>query len=128
MLSPIGKNPELRSVGAFPPQTSIRVLIIRDRVIIFYIVSAVLQVGGQCKQENRKRLSFRPAATFLFESIAGVYSPHAAGVVLTGMGSDEVAGLSTFHKAGGYMIAQDEASCVVCGMPASAVAAGCFVA
>ena len=67
---------------------------------------------------------FRPSASFLFESVARSHGPAAAAVVLTGMGSDGVQGLETVRKAGGTVIAQDEATSVVYGMPGAAVAAG----
>ena len=50
--------------------------------------------------------------------------PRGLGVFLTGMGSDGVAGLVELRRAGGRVLAQDEASCVVPGMPAAALAAG----
>jgi two-component system chemotaxis response regulator CheB len=68
--------------------------------------------------------AFRPSVTYLFSSLAKSYGSRAVGVILTGMGNDGSAGLVELHKAGGYVLAQDEASCVVYGMPGAAVAAG----
>lgn len=68
--------------------------------------------------------SFRPSATYMFESVAGAMGPSAAGVILTGMGNDGVAGLKVFHAAGGYVIAQDETTSVIYGMPMEAARAG----
>lgn len=67
---------------------------------------------------------FRPSATFLFDSVAKSYGPHALAVILTGMGSDGTAGLRGMHDRGARVIAQDEESSVVFGMPGAAVAAG----
>jgi two-component system chemotaxis response regulator CheB len=67
---------------------------------------------------------FRPSGTFLFESVAMVYGSAALGVILTGMGDDGCAGLAVLRRAGGRIIAQDETTSVVFGMPAAAIAAG----
>ncbi|HET8649138.1 MAG TPA: chemotaxis-specific protein-glutamate methyltransferase CheB [Gemmatimonadales bacterium] len=67
---------------------------------------------------------FRPSATFLFESLAQRYGSSAVAVILTGMGRDGVDGLRAVHRAGGQVIAQDEATSVVYGMPREAALAG----
>jgi two-component system chemotaxis response regulator CheB len=67
---------------------------------------------------------FRPSGNLLFESGAEYYGANAVGVILTGMGDDGAAGLYTLRVAGAMTIAQDEATCVVYGMPAAAVSLG----
>jgi two-component system, chemotaxis family, protein-glutamate methylesterase/glutaminase len=66
----------------------------------------------------------RPSVTVLFESVARTYGAEAIGVLLTGMGEDGATGLKVIHDHGGVTLAQDEASCVVYGMPAVAVRLG----
>jgi two-component system chemotaxis response regulator CheB len=77
------------------------------------VLSAAPALGG-----------FRPSGTYLFESAARACGPSLVAVVLTGMGDDGVAGLRAVRQAGGHVIAQDEASSIVWGMPGAAVAAG----
>jgi two-component system chemotaxis response regulator CheB len=66
----------------------------------------------------------RPSATRLFRSAARVYGASLAAVVLTGMGRDGVEGLRDIKAAGGWVVAQDEATSVVYGMPGEAAREG----
>jgi two-component system chemotaxis response regulator CheB len=66
----------------------------------------------------------RPSASVLFRSAAAMLGRDVVAIVLTGMGNDGVAGLGPLKRAGGYVIAQDEETSIVWGMPGSAVAAG----
>ncbi|AOJ11742.1 protein-glutamate methylesterase/protein-glutamine glutaminase [Burkholderia mayonis] len=66
----------------------------------------------------------RPSVDVLFRSAAQHAGKNALGVILTGMGRDGAAGLLEMKKAGAYTFAQDEASCVVFGMPREAIAMG----
>jgi two-component system chemotaxis response regulator CheB len=63
----------------------------------------------------------RPSANYLFQSLAKVYGKRCLGLILTGMGDDGVEGLVELRKNGGYVLAQEEQSCVVYGMPREAV-------
>jgi two-component system chemotaxis response regulator CheB len=67
---------------------------------------------------------FRPSASYLFESVACAFGSSAVGLILTGMGNDGVDGLRKLRAVGGLVLAQDEPSCVVYGMPGAAVDAG----
>lgn len=66
----------------------------------------------------------RPAVDVLFRSVARHAGPNAVGVILTGMGADGAEGMLEMKQAGARTIAQDEATCVVYGMPREAVATG----
>jgi two-component system chemotaxis response regulator CheB len=67
---------------------------------------------------------FRPSATFLFESVAQAFGASAIHVILTGMGRDGVCGLQVARQLKGTILAQDQASSVVFGMPGAAIEAG----
>jgi two-component system chemotaxis response regulator CheB len=66
----------------------------------------------------------RPSVDVLFHSVAVSAGRNAVGVILTGMGKDGAAGLLEMKRAGARTLAQDEASCVVFGMPREAIALG----
>lgn len=66
----------------------------------------------------------RPSANHLFASAVTSFGPAVLAVILTGMGRDGVDGLAAVRAAGGYVLAQDEASSIVYGMPREAAAAG----
>ena len=66
----------------------------------------------------------RPSVDVLFRSVAKCAGANALGVIMTGMGDDGAAGLLEMRKAGARTVAQDEASCVVYGMPKEAVKRG----
>ncbi len=92
--------------------------------------------GKQMKVENENnehRLSVtddppechcKPSADYLFRSVAKLYKNHALGVIMTGMGSDGTLGLRLMKRQCARIIAQDEESCTVFGMPMEAIKAG----
>lgn len=66
----------------------------------------------------------RPSVDVLFRSAAHTAGSNALGIIMTGMGDDGARGLLEMRQAGAATIAQDEASCVVFGMPKEAIALG----
>ena len=66
----------------------------------------------------------KPSVEVLFESAARVVARNALGVMLTGMGADGARAMRSMRDAGSFNLAQDEASCVVFGMPREAIAHG----
>ena len=66
----------------------------------------------------------KPSVEVLFNSAAEVVGPHALGVMLTGMGDDGARAMKAMRDAGSWNLCQDEASCVVFGMPRAAIAQG----
>jgi two-component system chemotaxis response regulator CheB len=79
---------------------------------------------GRCRLREGPPVSgHRPSVDVLFESVAGNH-PRAVGVILTGMGRDGAQGLLAMRRAGAHTLGQDEASCVVYGMPKAAFEVG----
>ncbi len=64
---------------------------------------------------------YKPSATVLMESVARASGRKAVGLILTGMGSDGLEGIRALKERGGHIMAQNEASCVVYGMPKAIV-------
>lgn len=66
----------------------------------------------------------KPSVEVMFKSVAKCAGPNATGIMLTGMGADGATAMREMRDAGSYNLVQDEASCVVFGMPREAIAAG----
>ena len=84
-----------------------------------YGANYVCRVGGQDRVSGHC-----PSVDVLFRSLAEEAGVNAVGVILTGMGGDGAEGLGAIRKKGGRTLGQDEASCVVYGMPRVAFEAG----
>jgi two-component system chemotaxis response regulator CheB len=87
----------------------------------------VVRSGAQyiCQVKEGPLVSrHRPSVDVLFRSVAKAAGANALGVILTGMGDDGAHGLVEMHQVGAQTLAQDEASCVVYGMPGEAVRRG----
>ncbi|MCP3099631.1 chemotaxis-specific protein-glutamate methyltransferase CheB [Myxococcus sp. K15C18031901] len=82
-------------------------------------------VEGRAQVSNAAPINgFRPSATWLFRSVARAHGAEALAVVLTGMGQDGLEGIRELHGARGRVLAQDEESSIVYGMPGVVVGAG----
>lgn len=86
----------------------------------------LVNADGSLSLSQTEKVHFvRPAAEVLFESVAEHYKQRAIAVVLTGGDGDGSTGVQAIKKMGGKVIAQDQATSKVWGMPASAIATGC---
>lgn len=77
-----------------------------------------------CLRPGERVSGHLPSVDVLFESVAAIAGPNAAGILLTGMGADGARGLLSMARAGAITVAQDQASCTVFGMPRAAIALG----
>jgi two-component system, chemotaxis family, protein-glutamate methylesterase/glutaminase len=82
--------------------------------------------GGYVTELSREERvnRHRPAVDVLFNSVAAHVGSNATAILLTGMGKDGALGMLAMRRAGAWTIAQDEASCIVYGMPREAMAIG----
>lgn len=88
-------------------------------------LEVVRSAGLRCRLVAGDPVSgHRPSVDVLFNSVANAVGDKAVGVILTGMGRDGAQGLLSMRKAGAKTLGQDEASCVVYGMPRSAFEIG----
>jgi two-component system, chemotaxis family, protein-glutamate methylesterase/glutaminase len=71
--------------------------------------------------DDPRENSCRPSVDYLFRSVASTYGGNTVAVLMTGMGSDGTAGARALKRCGALLVAQDEASCVVFGMPRALV-------
>jgi len=84
-----------------------------------------LTMGGKISLDSGPRIDgYRPCADVAFETVAAYARPLTIGVVMTGMGNDAAKGAKAVKAAGGYVIAQDEATSMIFGMPSEAIQAG----
>lgn len=101
---------------------------------VIYIAPGGKQMKISAKADGQHRMiqitndppenSCKPAVDYLFRSIADYYVGRTTAVIMTGMGSDGTKGLEKLRQKGAFIIAQDELSCVVYGMPKAPIDQG----
>ena len=80
--------------------------------------------GAVALNQNPPVHGVRPAIDVTMASVVKHYGPSTIGVILTGMGNDGTNGCALIHSAKGWVIAEDESTCIVWGMPRSVTEAG----
>lgn len=80
--------------------------------------------GGRVRVQKAEQVGPSPSIDIMMKSVAEAYGARSIGVLLTGMLTDGVEGMKAIKNCGGVTIVQDEASCVVYGMPKAALEAG----
>jgi two-component system chemotaxis response regulator CheB len=84
----------------------------------------ILKEGGVFKlhtSDNPYGLFHKPSVDVMFKSVASFSKNNVLSVILTGMGKDGLEGAKELKKAGSYLIAEDESSCIVYGMPKAVI-------
>jgi two-component system chemotaxis response regulator CheB len=93
---------------------------------VVYIARAGIHMIVERPSDSRPVIALTPAPAnhlhvpsidVMMESVATVFGSLAMGIIMTGMGSDGALGIKSIHRRGGITLGQDEASCVVYGMP-----------
>jgi len=92
----------------------------------FHMIVRQQKIDGEIREvigltKGEKVQGVRPSVDVLLESAAPIYGKNSVGVILTGMGSDGSDGIKKLKLAGGKVIAEDESTCVVYGMPRSVI-------
>jgi two-component system chemotaxis response regulator CheB len=92
----------------------------------FHMIIKQQKINGELREvigltKGDKVQGVRPSVDVLLESAARIYKENSVGVILTGMGCDGSDGIKKLKLAGGKVIAEDESTCVVYGMPRSVI-------
>jgi two-component system chemotaxis response regulator CheB len=92
----------------------------------FHMIVKQKKIDGELREvigltKGERVQGVRPSVDVLLESVAKIFGQNSIGVILTGMGSDGSDGIKKLKLAGGKVIAEDESTCVVYGMPRSVI-------
>ena len=118
---------QLSEVSALPVKEAVANETVQPGTIYVCPGSSHLRISVQGKillDAGARIDGYRPCADVAFETVASYARGLAVGVVLTGMGNDAAKGALDLKSKGGYVLAQDEATSMIFGMPAEAIKAG----